>query len=109
MKQKLKTYSIDGVEVRFKDLTYNETARVNEIMQFDGKTAEVNDLEFFKIVLEPVAKGNAKGTPLEEVIDFGNIKESVQLEVLRDFLLSRIERQSEFKKSFMNSIKNRLK
>jgi hypothetical protein len=102
MKQKLKTFSIDGVEVRLKDLTYNETTRVNEIMQFDGKSAEVNDLEFFKIVLEPVVKG-------KEVKDFGNIKESVQLEVLRDFLLSRIERQSEFKKSFMNSVKNRMK
>lgn len=102
MKPNIKTYEIDGVEVRLKDLTFNETERINQILDFDGKTAQVSDLEFFKIVLEPVMKGKV-------VKDFGNIKESVQLEVLRDFLLSRIERQSEFKKSFMNSVKSRLK
>ena len=60
------------------------------------------------LVLEPVGKNNKVREPFCE-IDFGKCKETVAVEVLRDFLLKKIESGLGLKKSFSTSMGGILK
>lgn len=87
MKPNFKTYEIDGVEVRLKDLTLDEADEVSSLLTVtrEGMTvSNENSKRFLSIVLEGVNGNNVN-------INFGKCTETTALEVLKDFFTRRIE------------------
>jgi hypothetical protein len=101
-----KTYIIDNVKFRLKiDFTLDETDQLQEIFSKlytpDRKTIAGNFTSkeiktFLELVLEPQDK-------IHEGFSFGKAKESVQLEVFKDFFLNRIGRAGDLTSSFAPS------
>jgi hypothetical protein len=104
-----KTYTIDNTKFILKtDLTLDEGEEVQEL--FSGLFAQDNTISgnfkmkrFLELVLEP-AEGN-----LPDNFNFGKTKESVQMEVFKDFFLSRVTKGMRITKDFAELIADQQK
>jgi hypothetical protein len=107
-----KTYTIDNTKFILKtDLTLDEGEEVQELLSglftqdntikgtFTGKQMK----RFLELVLEP-AEGN-----LPDNFNFGKTKESVQMEVFKDFFLSRVTKGMRITKDFAELIADQQK
>jgi len=116
-----KTYTINNVNFRLKtDLTLDEAEQVqglfNNLFIRDGQSVDEEGMvggsftnseikKFLSIALEPaVIPANSCKQVIEE-FDFGSAKESVVIEIIRDFFLYRIKKFQDFTLSCAESIK----
>lgn len=94
-----KRYFIKDVELKFKNLTLRESDELQDVLKISGENLELsnkNMIRFLELVLEPVEKNKQ--------VDFSDMDEFAALEVLQDFLLNRIEKMSDIRKSFMTLV-----
>lgn len=93
-----KRYFIKDIELKFKNLTLRESDELQDVLKISGENLELsnkNMIRFLELVLEPVEK---------KQVDFSDMDEFAALEVLQDFLLNRIEKMSDIRKSFMTLV-----
>jgi hypothetical protein len=118
-----KTYCIDNLNFRLKaDLTLDEAGDVEELFknlfvqceQVEGQNGLVTGSfsnseikKFLSIALEPVSSSDKQEGSFYDGFDFGKAKESVAVEVIKDFFLYRIRRYQDFTLSYVESIKQR--
>lgn len=94
-----KRYFIKDIELKFKNLTLRESDELQDVLKISGENLELsnkNMIRFLELVLEPVEKNKQ--------VDFSDMDEFAALEVLQDFLLNRIEKMSDIRKSFMTLV-----
>ena len=92
-----KIYKIDDIDFNLNtDLTLDELEFVQKFFKktsTDGTTISLGEfkkeeiIEFLKIILIPI---KAHG-----IIEWGKIKESVQIDAIKDFFLSRMQRMND--------------
>jgi len=107
-----KFYYIDKVKFQIKeDLTLDESEYLEKFFSKSfsenqknlimlGNFTATDVKKFFETVLEPTDNN----TPLPDGFNFGNIKESVQMDVFKDFFLKRVGRAIDLQRSFAASI-----
>ena len=117
-----KSYLINKINFSLKsDLTLDEAEEVQELFQnlfikseqingqsgspaglVTGSFSNAEIKRFLSIVLEPATMPGA----IEEKpnIDFGRVKESVAVEVIKDFFLNRIKKYQDFFYTYSDSI-----
>lgn len=102
-------YEIAGIKFNLKtDLELDESIEISNLMKklysessntITGEFSGEEMKRFLWIVLEPC--GNK---PLLENFTFGKTKESVQLEVFKDFFLDRVKKANSLAEDFASSI-----
>ncbi|MDR3625271.1 MAG: hypothetical protein P4L45_00475 [Ignavibacteriaceae bacterium] len=117
----IKYYLISDIKFRLKtDLTLDEAEEVQELFKNlflqGGQADEQSGLvtgtftnaeikKFLSIALEPTDVSNNAGKKFIEEFDFGRAKETVAIEIIRDFFLHRIKKYQDFTLSCADSIK----
>lgn len=117
----IKYYLISDIKFRLKtDLTLDEAEEVQELFKSlflqGGQADEQSGLvtgtftnaeikKFLSIALEPVDVPNNAGEKFIEEFGFGRVKETVAIEIIRDFFLHRIKKYQDFTLSCADSIK----
>jgi hypothetical protein len=108
----IKSYLINGVNFKLKtDLTLDEAEEVQELFKNlfiqDGQTGEQSGQvtgtftnteikKFLSIALEPDGSYNKTRDKFTEEFDFGKAKETVAIEIIKDFFLHRIKKYQDF-------------
>ncbi|MFO7446392.1 MAG: hypothetical protein R6W90_08495 [Ignavibacteriaceae bacterium] len=127
-----KTYTIDNIAFMLKtDLTLNESEEVSNLLRglycppqadsgvtIAGNFTGAQIKRFLEIVLEPVSAGAAVQSEsigvrpahidkdgLPEGFNLGKIKESVQMEVFKDFFIERLAKLNNTASIFAESIR----
>jgi hypothetical protein len=113
-----KTYTINKISFKLKsDITLDEAEEVQELFknlfiqeeQLDGLvTGSFSNSEikrFLSIALEATPTSDKTEAKLYEGFDFGKVKESTAVEVIKDFFLCRIKNYQDFTSSYVKSIK----
>ena len=116
-----KSYSINNANFKLKqDLTLDESEEVQELFQnlfirenqtkgqqvlVTGSLSNSEVKKILSIVLEPVSQPGGPGENKCREFDFGMTKESVVVEIIKDFFLNRIMKYQNFTASCTESIK----
>jgi len=105
-----KVYQIENIKFHLKsDLTVEESEKVQKILNsfYSGgdnyvrENMPADDIKkFLSLVVEPEDQGN-----LDAIPDFGKAKESVVLEIIKDFFLRRIHLTMNITDYFRNLMK----
>jgi hypothetical protein len=101
----MKIYVIDDKQLTLRDLTLDELDRANALLsklnasgnEITGQFTNEELKELLSVILEPVTPG--------AVVDFGKTKESISVQVIGDFFLTRIQSKLSTQKSFVNLMK----
>jgi len=116
-----KSYTINNINFKLKtDLTLDEAEEIQGLFQNlfiqEGQTAGQSGSvtgsfsnseikKFLSIALEPVCLPDKTGGKMCEEFDFGKTKESIVVEIIKDFFLHRIKNYQDFTLSYARSIK----
>jgi hypothetical protein len=113
-----KTYTINKINFKLKsDLTLDEAEEVQELFKnlfiqeeqtgglVTGSFSNSEIKRFLSIVLEPASNKDKTEVKQYEEFDFGKVKESTAVEVIKDFFLYRIKKYQDFTNSYAESIK----
>ena len=123
-----KHYSINNTNFTLKpDLTLDEAEEVQQLFQnlfiqeeqASGATAGQTGLitgsfsnteikRFLTIALEPESLPGKPREVINDEIDFGKIKESTAVEIIKDFFLLRIKKFQDFTMNYSGSIRQQL-